>query len=85
MRVSPCGDVVTNQPEEQGIAREYQKSVAFEELPGMIEGLLKAYQHGRGSDDETFAGFTRRYEIDSLLAMAQAPENRTAFVKETSS
>jgi ferredoxin-nitrite reductase len=56
---------------EQGLAREAYKSVPFQEIPALLERVLKTYlQHRR--DGETFIGFTRRHEIETLKGLVEA-------------
>lgn len=52
----------------RGIAREVWKSVAFPEIPSLIEGLLKAYLATR-RDDESFNVFANRHSIDELKGL----------------
>jgi ferredoxin-nitrite reductase len=51
---------------EQALAREYALSVAFDELPAMLEGLLAAWLAHRATAAETFFEFCRRHEIAEL-------------------
>jgi ferredoxin-nitrite reductase len=71
--------------EERGIGREFKRSVAFEELPGLIEGLLRAYQDKRESPAESFVCFTRRHEIDALHTMVEASGALELSTQETAS
>lgn len=57
---------------EQAMARDYARSVAFDELPVMIEHLLAAYLAHRRSADETFFEFCRRHEISALRVLADS-------------
>jgi len=51
----------------QAIAREAFKSIPFSDVPHLIENLLKIYQKNR-NDGETFAEYTRREPIETLLS-----------------
>jgi ferredoxin-nitrite reductase len=55
---------------EQAMAREYALSVAFDELPPLIERLLAAWLAHRQSPAETFFEFCRRHEIVELRELA---------------
>jgi len=55
---------------EQAMAREYALSVAFDELPPLIERLLAAWLVHRQSPAETFFEFCRRHEIVELRELA---------------
>jgi ferredoxin-nitrite reductase len=55
---------------EQGIAREFYKGVPFDEIPPLLERVLKTYER-RCSAGETFIEFTRRHEVDALKAMVE--------------
>lgn len=71
--------------EEQGIGREFMRSVAFEQLPTLIEGLLRAYQGHRESSEETFIRFTRRHGIDDLRSMTGSLRIGGLSAQETTS
>jgi ferredoxin-nitrite reductase len=59
---------------EQAIARDYARSVPFDDLPPLIERLLGAWLAHRQAPGETFFEFCRRHEIAALRALAgQAP------------
>jgi ferredoxin-nitrite reductase len=53
----------------QAIAREVWKSVAYTDIPPLLEKLLKTYQLQR-IEGETFAQFTKRHSPEALQAMA---------------
>ncbi|CAN5835301.1 NirA family protein [soil metagenome] len=55
---------------EQAMARDYAQSVAFDELPALIERLLAAWLAHRLAPTESFFEFCRRHEIDALRALA---------------
>ncbi len=60
---------------EQAMAREYAKSVAFDDLPSMIERLLGAWLAHREAPTESFFEFARRHEVAELRDLAaRAPE-----------
>lgn len=52
----------------RGIAREVWKSVAYPEIPSLIEGLLKAYLASR-KEDESFNAFARRHSVEELKGL----------------
>ena len=55
---------------EQAMAREYATSIAFDELPPLLEKLLAAYLAHRQSVTESFFEFCRRHEIAALRDLA---------------
>ncbi len=55
--------------DDQFVAQEVFKQVAFENIPPLVEGLLKAYESNRKDKAETFAHFTRRHTADEIKAM----------------
>jgi ferredoxin-nitrite reductase len=55
---------------EQAMAREYATSVAFDELPPLIERLLAAWLEHRETLAETFFAFCRRHDMDRLRELA---------------
>ncbi len=57
---------------EQAMAREYAQSVAFDDLPPLLERLLAAYLAHRQAPTESFFEFCRRHEIDQLRKLADA-------------
>ena len=57
--------------EEEGIAREIYPSVVFEDVPPIVERLLRVYLDHR-TEDEMFSSFTRRHEIDELRKLAES-------------
>jgi len=54
---------------EQAMARDYAQSVAFDDLPPMIERLLATYLAHRLDAQETFHQFCRRHDTDALKAL----------------
>ncbi len=56
---------------EQAMAREYATSVAYDELPPLLERLLAGYLAHRGSAAESFFEFCRRHEIAALRELAE--------------
>ena len=57
---------------EQAMARDYAQSVAFDDLPPLLERLLAAWlAHRRAS--ESFFDFCRRHEIAQLHELANQP------------
>lgn len=55
---------------EQAVAREYAQSIAFDDLPPLIERLLAAWLLHRQALTESFFEFCRRHEIDRLRELA---------------
>jgi ferredoxin-nitrite reductase len=49
--------------------REIYRDVKADDAPGTIERMLKAYLANRTGTQESFADFTRRYDIDALKAL----------------
>jgi len=59
--------------QDQGLARELIPSVAFSELPPMLEGLFETYMERRNAN-ESFLEFSRRHsvaELQSFLAVKE--------------
>ena len=54
----------------QAIAREVWKSVAFTDIPPLMEKLMNAYLAKR-DEGETFAGFSNRHSIDELHVLTR--------------
>jgi len=61
---------------DAAIGRELFRDVKAEHAPPLVERMLKGWMANRAAPDESFAQFTRRYEIDQLTAlfMAEAAE-----------
>lgn len=57
---------------EQAVARAYAQSVAFDDLPPLLERLLAAYLAHRQVPTESFFEFCRRHEIAQLRELADA-------------
>ncbi len=51
--------------EQQAVAREIFHGIPFDELPGLLEHVLKIYLDRRNRG-ESFAAFTRRHEVKQL-------------------
>lgn len=62
------GAAATN---EQAMAREYAQSVAFDDLPPLLECLIAAWLGHRQMPGESFFEFCRRHEVDQLRALAE--------------
>ena len=58
---------------EQGLARELISSIAFSDLPRLLERLFEAYI-GRRKHEESFLSFSRRHSIDELRALVALKE-----------
>ena len=56
---------------EQAMAREYATSIAFDDLPPLLERLLATYLAHRQSATESFFEFCRRHEIVALRDLAE--------------
>ena len=50
------------------LGRELYRNVKAEDVPYMVERILKAYLAHRASADESFSAFARRHDIDTLKA-----------------
>jgi ferredoxin-nitrite reductase len=55
---------------EQAMAREYAQSVAFDDLPPLLERLLAAWLAHRQASGDSFFEFCRRHEIATLRELA---------------
>jgi ferredoxin-nitrite reductase len=55
---------------EQAMARDYAQSVAFDDLPPLLERLLAAWLAHRQAPGESFFEFCRRHEIAALRELA---------------
>jgi len=64
------GAAATN---EQAMAREYAQSVAFDDLPPLLERLIAAWLGHRQVPAESFFAFCRRHEVGQLRALAERP------------
>jgi len=53
------------------LGRELYRNVVAEQAPRTVMRILKAYLAHRTSRDESFLTFVRRYEIDTLKALAE--------------
>ena len=61
---------------EQAMAREYATSVAFDDLPPLLEALLAAWLAHRTDPTDSFFAFCRRHEIADLRALAGRASTR---------
>ena len=61
---------------EQAMAREYATSVAFDDLPQLLEALLAAWLTHRTGPDDSFFAFCRRHGIAELRALAEQTSKR---------
>jgi ferredoxin-nitrite reductase len=52
----------------QGVAKQVFTGISFNEVPTLLEKVLKVYQARRNSG-ESFAEFTRRHEVKQLQEM----------------
>lgn len=53
---------------EQGVGKEVFKGIAFSELPGLLESVLRVYLDRR-QNSEAFHEFVRRYDLKTLQEM----------------
>ena len=53
------------------LGRELYRNVVAEQAPRTVLRILKTYLAHRTSRDESFLTFVRRYEIDTLKALAE--------------
>ncbi len=60
--------------QDQGLARELIPTIAFSDLPPVMERLFHSYTTLR-SPDETFLGFTRRQSITDLKSFCSTQEH----------
>ncbi|HYY60709.1 MAG TPA: hypothetical protein VE756_04905, partial [Burkholderiales bacterium] len=59
--------------EQRALGREVLRDVPADEIPRVLERLLRAYLDGRASNDESFHDFAKRQTPEALRAAAQAP------------
>src|SRR5207248_5142794 len=57
--------------ERRELGREVLRDIPAEEVPRVVERLLRAYLDGRGSEGEHFQEFARRHSADALMAVAE--------------
>jgi ferredoxin-nitrite reductase len=57
---------------DAGLGREVARDVKAEDVPRIVEGMLKTYLAKRASADEPFFAFTRRHEVTDLQRMFAA-------------
>jgi ferredoxin-nitrite reductase len=55
--------------EQRALAREVMRDVPHDELPQVLERLLRAYLAHRNSATETFQEFTKRHSLEALRAL----------------
>jgi ferredoxin-nitrite reductase len=53
------------------LGRELYRDVVAQDVPRVIERILKSYLSYRASPEESFLAFARRHEIEALKAMAE--------------
>jgi ferredoxin-nitrite reductase len=59
--------------QDQGLARELIPSVAYTELPPMLESLFTAFEERR-NPEESFLEFSRRHSIPELQSFLAVKE-----------
>jgi len=52
--------------EHRGIGRQVYESIPADDLPFLIEQMVRVYLEHRADEAERFRDFTRRYEVDAL-------------------
>ncbi|KUL95109.1 ferredoxin--nitrite reductase [Bosea sp. WAO] len=52
-----------------GMARPFREKVRAEEVPALVEAILRTWQVHRAAPNESFVAFARRHEIAALLAL----------------
>jgi ferredoxin-nitrite reductase len=57
---------------DAAIAREIYRDVVAQDVPRMVERMLKGYLAHRASPDESFLQFARRHELDALKSQFDA-------------
>lgn len=57
--------------DRQAIGRELATSVKCEQVPALIEQLLRGFLENRAAGDEAFADFVRRHTIEQLRAITK--------------
>lgn len=57
---------------DAAIARELYRDIKAEDASRVVARVLKAYLAHRASDDETFVGFAKRHDIETIKAFAEA-------------
>ena len=62
-------------PATQAMAREIYPATAFDELPPLLERMLRGYLTHRRGVDESFHQFTRRHDVDALDASVREQEH----------
>jgi ferredoxin-nitrite reductase len=58
--------------EDAAIARELYQNVKAEDAPAAVARILRAYRRHRSDDAETFAGFARRHDAETIRSLADA-------------
>lgn len=59
--------------EQQGIARQLYRDIKADDLPALIESMLRAYLRSRNSAEEGFTEFVRRHTLEELTSLIVAP------------
>jgi ferredoxin-nitrite reductase len=63
---------------EQHIGRELYRNVVADEVPGVVERMLRGYRDHRGGPEETFHSFVRRFTTTELLELFEQRQTVTA-------
>jgi ferredoxin-nitrite reductase len=64
--------------EQRALGREVLRDIRADEVPGVVERLLRAYMERRRSSAELFHEFTRALSTESLRAIAQGRVSEVA-------
>ena len=64
--------------DDQQIGREIHRSVVAEDLPFVVERMLRAYMEHRESTDEPFNDFVRRHPADVLKTLFEQDSSTPA-------
>lgn len=57
---------------EGGMARDFEANVRAEDVPALVERILRTWQMHRVSPDESFVAFARRHEVAALRELVDA-------------
>ena len=57
--------------QDASIGREFQRDVPAEEIPALIERLLRVYLAERNGPDESFKQFAERLDLSRLQTLAE--------------
>ncbi|MBD6619287.1 precorrin-3B synthase [Komarekiella sp. 'clone 1'] len=69
----------------QTFGRQLYQHVTFEELPALLERMLKTYKNQRRNSDESFGEFANRYAIAQLKQLLPTPNSNSQIQCPTTS